>query len=70
MRSLTIALKSADGTTTYAQTKVSGFTSSWKKIDYQLTTSDSQTDTKDARLFIIADQAGSIELTRPQADDG
>ena len=64
VRSLTIALKSADGTTTYAQTKVSGFTSSWKKIDYQLATSDSQADTKDARLFIIADQAGSIELTR------
>ena len=62
--SLTIALKSADGNTTYAETKVSGFSKDWKKFDIQLTTSATQADTKDARLFIIADQAGSIELTR------
>lgn len=64
VQSLTIALKSADGSTTYAETKVSGFTAGWKKCEYQLTTSATQTDTKDARLFFIADQAGSIELTR------
>lgn len=64
VRSLTIALKSANGSTTYAETKVSGFTNDWKKFDIQLTTSATQADTKDARLFIIADQAGSIELTR------
>ena len=64
VRGLTIALKSADGTTTYAQTKVNGFTNDWKKFDIQLTTSNTQADTKDARLFIIADEAGSIELTR------
>ena len=64
LRSLTIALKSADGNTTYAETKVSGFTNAWKKIDYQLTIPATQADTKDARLFFIADQAGSIELTR------
>ena len=62
--SLTIALKSADGNTTYAETKVNGFSKDWKKFDIQLTTSATQADTKDARLFIIADQAGSIELTR------
>ena len=62
--SLTIALKSADGNTTYAETKVSGFSKDWKKFDIQLTTSATQADTKDTRLFIIADQAGSIELTR------
>ena len=64
LRSLTIALKSADGSTTYAETKVSGFTNNWKKFDLELTTSATQSDTKDARLFIIADQAGSIELAR------
>lgn len=64
LRSLTIALKSADGSTTYAETKVSGFTNNWKKFDLELTTSATQADTKDARLFIIADQAGSIELAR------
>ena len=64
VNSLTIALKSADGNTTYAETKVSGFSKDWKKFDIQLTTSATQADTKDARLFIIADQAGSIELTR------
>ena len=64
LRSLTIALKSADGSTTYAEQKVSGFTNSWKKFDLELTTSATQADTKDARLFIIADQAGSIELAR------
>ena len=64
VKSLTIALKSADGSTTYAEQKVSGFTNDWKKFDIQLTTSATQADTKDARLFIIADEAGSIELTR------
>ncbi|MBR3009320.1 MAG: alpha-N-arabinofuranosidase [Bacteroidales bacterium] len=64
MKSLKIALKSTDGNTTYAETKVSGFTGDWKKLDYQLTTSATQADTKDARLFFIADEAGSIELTR------
>ena len=64
VRQLTIALKSSDGKTTYAETKVSGFSSNWKKFDYQLTTTATQADTKDARLFITADQAGSIELTR------
>ena len=64
LRSLTIALKSADGSTTYAEQKVSGFTNNWKKFDLELTTSAIQADTKDARLFIIADQAGSIELAR------
>ena len=64
LKSLTIALKSADGSTTYAETKVSGFTNNWKKFDLELTTSAAQADTKDARLFIIADQAGSIELAR------
>ena len=64
MKSLKIALKSADGNTTYAETKVSGFTADWKKLDYQLTTSATQADTKDARLFFIAEEAGSIELTR------
>ena len=64
LKSLTIALKSADGSTTYAETKVSGFTNNWKKFDLGLTTSATQADTKDARLFIIADQAGSIELAR------
>ena len=64
LRSLTIALKSADGNTTYAETKVSGFSNEWKKIDYQLTIPATQADTKDARLFFIADQAGSIEFTR------
>ena len=64
LKSLTIALKSADGSTTYAETKVSGFTNNWKKFDIELTTSATQADTKDARLFIIADQAGSIELAR------
>jgi alpha-N-arabinofuranosidase len=64
LRSLTIALKSANGSTTYAETKVSGFTNNWKKFDLELTTSAAQADTKDARLFIIADQAGSIELAR------
>lgn len=64
LRSLTIALKSADGSTTYAEQKVSGFTNNWKKFDLELTTSAAQADTKDARLFIIADQAGSIELAR------
>ena len=64
LKSLTIALKSADGSTTYAETKVSGFTNNWKKFDLELTTSATQADTKDARLFIIADQAGSIELAR------
>ena len=64
VKSLTIALKSADGSTTYAETKVSGFTNEWKKFDIQLTTSATQADTKDARLFIIANESGSIELTR------
>ena len=64
VRGLTVALKSADGSTTYAQTKVSGFTNDWKRFSIELTTSDTQADTKDARLFIIADEAGSIELTR------
>ena len=64
LRSLTIALKSADGSTTYAEQKVSGFTNNWKKFDLELTTSAIQADTKDARLFIIADQVGSIELAR------
>ena len=64
VKSLTIALKSADGSTTYAETKVSGFTNEWKKFDIQLTTSATQADTKDARLFIIANEAGNIELTR------
>ena len=64
LKSLTIALKSADGNTTYAETKVSGFTDEWRKFDYQLTTSATQAVTKDARLFIIADEKGSIELTR------
>ena len=64
IQSLTIALKSADGSTIYAEKKLSGFTSEWKRFDYELTTSATQTDTKDARLFITADQAGSIELTR------
>ena len=64
VKSLTIALKSADGNTTYAETKVSGFTNEWKKFDIQLTTSSTQADTKDARLFIIANESGSIELTR------
>ncbi len=64
LKSLNIALKSADGTTTYASTKLSGFTDQWKKFDYQLTTSSTQADTKDARLFITADESGSIELTR------
>ncbi len=64
VRSLTLALKSADGRTTYAETRLSGFGSQWKRFDYQLTTSPTQADTKDARLFIIADEPGSIELTR------
>ena len=64
VKSLTIALKSADGNTTYAETKVSGFTNEWKKFDIQLTTSAIQADTKDARLFIIANESGNIELTR------
>ena len=64
LKSLTIALKSADGSTTYAETKVSGFTNEWKRLEYQLTTSDNQAVTKDARLFIIAGEAGNIELTR------
>ena len=64
VKSLTIALKSSDGSKTYAETKVSGFSNEWKKFDIQLTTSQSQSETKDARLFIIADEAGSIELTR------
>ena len=64
VQSLTIALKSADGSTTYAETKISGFTNEWKKFDYQLTISDSQADTKDARLFFIANESGNIELTR------
>ncbi len=64
VKSLTIALKSADGSTTYAETKVSGFNNEWKKFDIQLTTSATQADTKDARLFIIANESGSIELTR------
>ena len=64
LQSLTIALKSADGSTIYAEKKLSGFTSEWKRFEYELTTSATQTDTKDARLFITADQAGSIELTR------
>lgn len=62
--SLTIALKSADGSTTYAETQLNGFTNAWKRLEYQLTIPATQADTKDARLFIIADQAGSIELTR------
>ena len=61
---LTIALKSTDGATTYAETKLSGFGKEWKKFDIQLTTSATQADTKDARLFIIADEPGDIELTR------
>lgn len=64
VKSLTIVLKSADGSTTYAETKVSGFTNEWKKFDIQLNTSATQADTKDARLFIIANESGSIELTR------
>ena len=64
LKSLTVALKSADGLTTYAETKINGFTNAWKKFDYQLTTSATQADTKDARLFLIGDEAGSIELTR------
>ena len=64
VRHLTIALKSTDGATTYAETKLSGFGKEWKKFDIQLTTSATQADTKDARLFIIADEPGDIELTR------
>jgi len=64
VKSLTIALKSADGNTNYAETKVSGFSNGWKRLDFQLTTSATQADTKDARLYIIANEAGSIELTR------
>ena len=64
VRHLTIALKSTDGATTYAETKLSGFGKEWKKFDIQLTTSATQADTKDARLFIIADEPGNIELTR------
>ena len=64
VKSLTIALKSADGSTTYAETKVSGFSNDWKKFDIMLSTTATQADTKDARLFIIASEAGSIELTR------
>ena len=64
LQSLTIALKSADGRTTYAETNINGFTDEWKKFDYQLTIPSSQADTKDARLYFIADEAGSIELTR------
>lgn len=64
VKSLTVALKSADGNTTYAETKVSGFANEWKKFDIQLTTAATQADTKDARLFIIGNEAGSIELTR------
>ena len=64
VKSLTIALKSSDGTTTYAETKLNSFSKDWQKFEYQLTTSATQPDTKDARLFIIAEEAGSIELTR------
>lgn len=64
LQSLTIALKTADGRTTYAETKISGFTDEWKMFDYQLTISATQSDTKDARLFFIANEAGSVELTR------
>ena len=64
VKSLTFALKSADGTTTYAEQKISGFSSEWKRFDLRLTTSATQAETKDARLFIMADEAGSIELTR------
>ena len=64
VKSLTFALKSADGTTTYAEQKISGFSNEWKRFDLRLTTSATQAETKDARLFIMADEAGSIELTR------
>lgn len=64
VKSLTIALKSADGNTTYAETQVNGFSNDWKRFDIELTTTATQADTKDARLFIIANEAGSIELTR------
>lgn len=64
VKSLTIALKSADGSFTFAETKVSGFTNDWKRYDIELTIPATQADTKDARLFIIANEAGSIELTR------
>ena len=64
VKSLTVALKSADGNTTYAEQKLSGFSNDWKKFDLELTTSATQADTKDARLFITANEAGSIELTR------
>ena len=64
VKTLTVALKSADGTTTYAEQKISGFSNSWKRFDIALTTSATQADTKDARLFITAGEAGSIELTR------
>jgi len=64
VKSLTIALKSADGSSTFAETKVSGFTNDWKRYDIELAIPATQADTKDARLFIIANEAGSIELTR------
>ena len=64
VKSLTFALKSADGTTTYAEQRISGFSNEWKRFDLRLTTSATQAETKDARLFIMADEAGSIELTR------
>lgn len=64
VKSLTVALKSADGNTTYAEQKLSGFSNDWKKFGLELTTSATQADTKDARLFITANEAGSIELTR------
>ena len=64
VKSLTIALKSADGNTIYAATQVNGFSNDWKRFDIELTTTATQADTKDARLFIIANEAGSIELTR------
>ena len=38
VKSLTIALKSADGNTIYAATQVNGFSNDWKRFDIELTT--------------------------------
>ena len=64
LKTLTIALKSSDGSKTYAETTLSGFSDDWKKFEYELSTTSNEIDTKDARLYFIANEAGSIELTR------
>lgn len=61
---MTVFLESSDGRTVYASAPLSGRSAEWHRLGFTLTTGSDVVPTKDARIRVRFENAGSCQLTR------